>query len=109
MAPRRWDANAWSGPSLCSCSVLFFIAFVPLCQTVGEVHIVKGANVKKQDGSASARALSPRIPELADENMLTRLQLRERLFKSLYLTDEARALMAGLEQVASPHLSVQPD
>ena len=47
-----------------------------------------------------AGVLSPHARELTDARTLARLQLREQLFQSLHLTDEARAQIAALQQVA---------
>lgn len=43
-------------------------------------------------------APSPRALDLPDARTRTRLQLREKLLQSLFVTDEARAALAGLEQ-----------
>ena len=50
--------------------------------------------------SAHARPPSPRTLEPTDARTLSRLQLREELFRSLHVTEEARAHLAGLEQVS---------
>jgi len=48
---------------------------------------------------ASPDVLSPQGLGLTDARDMTRLQHKEKLFQSLHLTDQARVLMAKLEQV----------
>ena len=85
---------------------IIFGSFVE-CQTAVDVAVA----VKSKEAKASAilgaptqeayeRALSPRALDLTDARTLRRLQLKEQLMKSLFVTSEERAGLAALEQVA---------
>jgi hypothetical protein len=76
-------------------AILAAVALLPQCQPSMDAHL----DGKSDSSSAHARAPSPRTLEPTDTGTLSRLHLREKLFESLHVTEEARARLARLEQV----------
>ena len=78
-----------------SMAILAAVAMMPQSHSSRNVQI----DGRSDPSPAHARAPSPRSLEPSDTRTLSRLQLREELFKSLHVTEAARAHLAGLEQV----------
>ena len=76
-------------------AILAAVAMLPQSHSSMNVQI----DGTSDPSSAHARAPSPRSLEPSDTKTLSHLQLREELFKSLHVTEQARAHLAGLEQV----------